>query len=288
MRKSLRKFVEGFGSEAVAKVVSIEGRVLEVKFSGHMCYSCGITDYFVNYTQVLEEVSGVSYALWDYDSFLSSEPYFLVRIVKLDFLDEIKEAMKVVGDQVKQRMAEFEKIGKDEETLFRELCFCILTANYKAEGGIRIQKVVGDGFCSLEANELAMRLRGLGHRFPETRARYIDESRRFHGKLTGILQGFRNEMEAREWLVENVKGLGYKEASHFLRNIGYNDVAIIDRHILRFLEGKQLIKEILKTLNKTTYMEIEILLSVIADRLDLTLGELDLYLWYIKTGKVLK
>lgn len=253
-----------------------------------MCYTCGITDYFVDYVQILEEVSGDSYALWNYDPIPGPEPYFLIRIVKLDFLDEIKEAMKVVGDRVKQRMVEFEETGKNEETLFKELCFCILTANYKAEGGIRIQKVIGDGFCSLEANELAMRLRGLGYRFPETRAKYITESRRFHHKLTGILQGFANEMEAREWLVEDVKGLGYKEASHFLRNIGYDDVAIIDRHILRFLEEKQLIKEIPKTLNKTRYMEIETLLSVIADRLDLTLGELDLYLWYMKTGKVLK
>jgi N-glycosylase/DNA lyase len=97
-----------------------------------------------------------------------------------------------------------------------------------------------------------------------------------------------NGVDAREWLVNNVKGLGYKEASHFLRNTGVLDVAIIDRHILRFLLDKQLITEIPKSLNRRKYFEIERLLSCIATKLGSTLGELDLYIWSLRTGKVLK
>jgi len=288
VRNAIERFSEAFGAEATVEPVSIEGRILEAKFSGHMCYTCGISDYFDDFALVLEEVSSTPYAVWDYEQVLNLEPYFLVRIVKLDFLDELREAMKVCGDIVEHRIREFDEIGKNEDSLFEELCFCILTANFKAEGGIKIQKAIGKKFCRLEERELAEDLRNLGYRFPETRARYVVEARRFYRKLSQALKKFQSSAEAREWLVENIKGFGYKEASHFLRNIGFKDVAIIDRHILRFLQDKKLIKEIPKTLGKNRYIRLEKLLTAIANKLDLTLGELDLYIWYTKTGKVLK
>ena len=39
---------------------------------------------------------------------------------------------------------------------------------------------------------------------------------------------------------------------------------------------------------KKKYQEIEDLLKNIAKETDLTLAELDLYLWYMETGKILK
>jgi N-glycosylase/DNA lyase len=287
-KKAIALFTESFGSEAVVDLVSIEGRVLQLKFSGRMCQACGTSEYFNDFTLILEEVSDVPYAVWNYDWFSGPQPHFMVRIVRLDFLDELKEAMKMVGDTVNQRIFEFKEIGENEDSLFKELCFCILTANYKAEGGIRIQEALGNSFCVLEEDELAKSLRGLGHRFPSTRAKYIIESRRLYRKLGEILKDFTNGVEAREWLVKNVKGFGYKEASHFLRNIGFKDVAIIDRHILRFLKDKELIEELPKSLNRTRYIRLEKLLSAISEKINLNLGELDLYIWYTKTGKVLK
>lgn len=38
----------------------------------------------------------------------------------------------------------------------------------------------------------------------------------------------------RDYLVQNVPGLGYKAASHVLRNTGSLDIAIIDTHILKY------------------------------------------------------
>jgi N-glycosylase/DNA lyase len=87
--------------------------------------------------------------------------------------------------------------------------------------------------------------------------------------------------------VQNIKGLGYKEASHFLRNIGFDDYAIIDSHILDILKRYNLIKQP-KTLTKKKYIEIENILQKIAKQTHLTLAELDLYLWYLETGKILK
>ena len=90
----------------------------------------------------------------------------------------------------------------------------------------------------------------------------------------------------REWLVKNVKGLGMKEASHFLRNIGFKDLAIIDFHIVDILVENKIINKP-KNLNKE-YIKIEEKLRGIAKKVKLSLAELDLYLWYMETGKVLK
>ena len=193
-----------------------------------------------------------------------------------------------VGATIRRRLKEFRELrGSSSEELFKELCFCILTANFHAEGGIRIQKEVGEGFLSLTEKELAGELRRLGYRFPNTRAKYIVQDRKFAGELKGRVRSFGDGKEFREWLVENVKGLGYKEASHFLRNIGYGDVAIVDFHIVDLLAAHGLIGKP-KTMTKRKYLEIEKVLEGIAGKLGMGLGELDLYLWYIETGKVLK
>jgi len=280
-------FLERFGAEAFVRPLSTKGRVLKVEFSGNVYHTCCAYDYFDDLALVLEEVSGAPYAVWDAVKTSGNAPLFIVKIVKLDFLGEIRFAISKVEGVVKSRMGEFERIGRNEGSLFKELCFCILTANFTAEGGIKIQQSIEDGFTSLAKDELAKKLRALKHRFPNTRATYIVENRGLCGSLLKTLGRFKDGKVAREWLVKNVKGLGYKEASHFLRNAGFRDVAIIDRHILEFLKSRGLM-EIPKALTKRRYLEFESLLSIIADKLKITSAELDLYLWYIMTGKVLK
>ena len=192
-----------------------------------------------------------------------------------------------VRETIEKRIGEFREAGKGgEERWFSELCFCILTANYTAHGGIRIQNALGaEGFCNLPHPELVARLKELGHRFYNMRGKFIVEAR---GKKVKRELAGKEQKEMREWLVENVKGLGWKEASHFLRNLGYFDVAIIDRHILAILKKYGYISEMPKTLGKKRYLEIEQILDGIAKKAKMSQGELDLYLWYMKTGKVLK
>ncbi len=206
--------------------------------------------------------------------------------------DLIREVNRLKGKEVSKlvanRMREFEQLGKSgAEEIFKELAFCLLTANYSAEGGIRIQRAIGDGFITLPKEELERRLRELGHRFPKARAEYIVEARRLLPRLKDILSSFRDERGLREWLAKNVRGLGYKEASHFLRNIGYKNLAIIDYHIVDVLVRYGIIERP-KSLTRRKYLEIESILEKIAEKTGLTLGELDLYLWYMETGKVLK
>ncbi len=212
---------------------------------------------------------------------------------------------KVVSNTVKKRINEFEENFKGDNLLwFKELCFCLLTANFKAETCIKIceKEKKNDTFLNFSFAELSRFLKENNHRFPNTRAKFIVEARKYKLNLKDILTKAENENhltslgdfqnkfgnEAREFLVKNIKGIGYKEASHFLRNVGYKNFAILDRHILMTLYENKIISEIPKQLNKNTYIKIENLMKIIGGDLKISLAELDLYLWYSKTGKILK
>jgi len=205
----------------------------------------------------------------------------MVKKREKELASAVLKLKREIKPLVDRRMLEL----KHNPDWYSEMCFCLMTANYTAEGGIRIQEEAGD-FSKMSLEEIRELLKKCGHRFPNARANYIHESKK-HKQGLASLAGMASSGERREWLVKNVKGLGYKEASHFLRNIGFMDVAIIDRHILNILVEYGLIKRP-KTLSKKNYLEIEKKLEKLAKKTRMSLGELDFYLWYMKTGKVLK
>ena len=93
----------------------------------------------------------------------------------------------------------------------------------------------------------------------------------------------------REWLVSNLKGIGYKEASHFLRNIGMGkNIAILDRHILKNLQKHGAIKEIPKSLTPKKYVEIENQMRDFSRKVKIPMEEIDLLFWSEETGEVFK
>ncbi len=223
-------------------------------------------------------------------------------------LIQIERAIKEVEDYVNQRIKEFEDLGKNGRTkynfkpfldiefeagIFSELCFCILTANFSASRGIKIQAELKDeGFMTKSFEELTDVFKKYGHRFPEQRAERIVELRKRWKTLEEVLKKEKNAKILRERLANSsspykIKGFGYKEASHFLRNIGFKDVAIIDRHIFRFLTETGLFPQV-KTLTPKRYIEAEKALEKLCKELGITQAELDLYIFYIKTKKVLK
>ncbi len=209
----------------------------------------------------------------------------------MDFLIEKVEDVRNsdIKKQIDKRIKEFNSLKKkDNKDWFSELCFCILTANTSAELGIRIQKELGyKGFTNYKTEaDLAKRLKKAKYRFYNRRAHFIHLANK-HKNIKDILKKIKNKNEKRQWLVENIKGMGYKEASHFLRNVGFLDYAILDKHVQRLMAEMKLIT-LPKTMNKKKYLEFEKVLDKLCDSLSLKQGELDLYLWYIKTGKVLK
>lgn len=189
---------------------------------------------------------------------------------------------------VKARIREFESLrDSSREDLFKELCFCILAANFSAENALRIVNKLGNDLLKLSEGGLIEALKKLGHRFPTSRARYIIHARKNLDGLIETLKMAEDEFMIREWLVKNIKGIGYKEASHFLRNIGFKNLSIIDFHIIDLLVRYGLIERP-RSLTRRRYLEIERLLRKISEELGISLAELDLYLWYMETGKIVK
>jgi N-glycosylase/DNA lyase len=175
-----------------------------------------------------------------------------------------------IAQKVNNRLKEFNSFkDKASDEWFSELCFCILTANSKARTAIAIQNELGaNGFINSPKEEIKQCIIRNKHRFHNNKSDYI--------------------VSAREWLAGNITGLGYKEASHFLRNIGYKNLAILDRHILNLMAENGYIEEKPASLSKKNYLEIEKELRKIADSLSMTQAELDLYMWYLKGRDVLK
>jgi len=193
-----------------------------------------------------------------------------------------------ISQVIQSRLEEFSKIKeKNIEDIFVELCFCIMTANCGAEKCIEIHDLIGDAFLNLSEEGLIKKFKEYGYRFPNVRANYIIHARSCKEQLNAILFSSEDRLTLRNSLVKTIKGLGYKESSHFLRNIGFNDYAIIDFHIVDLLEKYNLIEKP-KTMTKKKYHEIEEVLMSLGETLSLNMGELDLYLWYLETGKVLK
>lgn len=205
-----------------------------------------------------------------------------------ELIEKVRELEKTeINDIINKRLSEFESFkNKLEDEWFSELCFCILTANAKQKTGAIIQnQITADGFKTLSQETLANLIKINKHRFHNNKAKYIVKAREF-AKIKEIIKD-KTEIEARNWLVENVQGLGMKEASHFLRNTGGQNLAILDRHILSLLSEYKIIEKP-KKLNPQIYKEIEHKFTELASILRMPPAKLDLFLWYMKTGEVLK
>ena len=82
---------------------------------------------------------------------------------------------------IDQRIKEFQELGKEDTTQwFSELCFCLLTANAQAKRAIEIQNYLGtEGFINKTQEEIALVIKSFGHRFHNTKAKYIVLARKY-------------------------------------------------------------------------------------------------------------
>jgi len=209
---------------------------------------------------------------------------------------ELKQFYSKMQQAIKVRLKEFSTsyLAGSEEDIFAELVFCLLTPQSKAHSCWSTVETLRDkdllmigGFrrLSRELNNV---------RFKNNKSRYIIEARKTFTRkgeliLKQRMDRFKNPLEARDWLVKNVKGLGLKEASHFLRNIGQGDqLAILDRHILKNLVLLGAMKEIPGSLTKKRYLMIEGRMKTLSVRIGIPMAHLDLLLWCKETGDIFK
>ncbi|RLG41065.1 MAG: N-glycosylase [Thermoproteota archaeon] len=213
----------------------------------------------------------------------------------MEFAGLVKTVMNLKEDikvrrAVERRLREFEFIGRsDKRVWFREMAFCLLAANFSAVRAYRIALGLERSglLFSGKEDKIASYLKLMGHRFYNTRAAFIVGARSKLDCVYNKVPRLR-DFEAREWLRKEIRGFGMKEASHFLRNIGRKDLAIIDRHVLRMMIKHGVISNIPRVLTRKRYLLLEDKLREIARLCDASLAELDLYLWYSEKGFVFR
>lgn len=212
---------------------------------------------------------------------------------------ELNEMILLINRQIdkelKEKLKSYKKaFNYDNKNFFCEVAFCILTPQSKALNAWEIIEEIRDNdkLFTADAEDLVEYLNKV--RFKNTKAKRLVRLRdqmTINGKLNPkeVLMSKGNVFEIREWIVENVDGMGLKEASHVLRNLGMGqDIAILDRHILRTLYDLGVIDEIPKTLTRKKYYEIEDKMREYSKYTGIGLDRMDLVLWYRQVGYIFK
>ncbi len=217
-------------------------------------------------------------------------------MTKKNIIGQIRSIHSEISDAVNERIAGFRKIGEQgsDRELFIELVFCLLTPQSGARRcGRALENLIARGFLFDGCfDDICSELNIV--RFKKNKSRYILEAREaFLGPgangIREILDGFESVRDKRDWLARSVKGIGYKEASHYLRNIGYgDDIAILDRHVLRNMVLLGLIDDVPGSISARRYRELEDILRRFSLRIGVPLGHLDFVLWYKETGDIFK
>jgi len=127
---------------------------------------------------------------------------------------------------------------------------------------------------------------GRAYRFPETRARWLAEAASsIYGQkdsLAALLAAYQDPLDIRRLLSSSVRGLGPKQSSLFLRNIGISDdLAVIDRHVLRYLWWSGLADSVAPPASLSRYERLEDLLRRRAWAVGLPLGVFDIAVWVV-------
>ncbi len=204
-------------------------------------------------------------------------------------IQPILELYEERKDAIRTRLDDFSHVPQSE--YFYELAYCLMTPQSSAVHAESVVAILrGRNFFETGFDpESTLRTKEHYIRFHKNKARYLLETRLVFDTILSALSTRRSSSAMREWLVKNVKGIGYKEATHFLRNIGRNDgLAILDRHILRNLCRLGVIRRIPASLSKKQYISIEMRFKGFAELINVPLDELDLLLWSMETGEIRK
>ena len=211
-------------------------------------------------------------------------------------IETIRQVHRERSAPIRERLAEFEQVLKrgDDAEIWEEMVYCFFTGGCSARMGMRSVDAVRPHLRSGGWEAIRNALSGV-HRYPNARSRYVIESRDFLENAIGFrikakLESFDCDLSRRDWLVKEkgIKGLGYKEASHFLRNIGYKGYAILDKHVLRCLAELKIIDDPKPPNTRSKYLSVENRLKTLTEAAEIDFDEMDLVLWSMKTGEILK
>ncbi|WP_291256199.1 N-glycosylase/DNA lyase [Fusobacterium sp.] len=216
---------------------------------------------------------------------------------KNEYFYEVEKKYLEIKEDIEKRLKEFKSVwdNGNNRDIHVEMSFCILTPQSKAVNAWQAITTLRDNglLFNGSAEEIVEYLNIV--RFKNNKSKYLVELREKMTNSNGeiitkdFFLSFEEISKAREWIVKNVKGMAYKEASHFLRNVGFGkEIAILDRHILKNLVRLEVIDEVPKSITPKLYLEIERKMKDYCKFVNISMDSLDLLLWYLEAGEIFK
>jgi len=213
----------------------------------------------------------------------------------------LREAVEAISPDIKAR-ADVGPRDHEERSLWWELSCCLLSSQVPFDLAVAAADRIDTegllwtqtGCAASFANDIEALLRypfevdgRMRHyRFPTSRGRQLAETHSrvtsCFGSLGGLLSRYADANDARQWLVAHSPGIGPKQASMFLRNIGHSyDLAVLDRHVATYMSalGIEMPGRIASGL--TGYMRREQALRSHAKDLGLSVGLMDWAIWIV-------
>lgn len=230
-------------------------------------------------------------------------------MVKLRHSNKLETAVWTVSRQLDTMSKRSDWTLLSEELLWRELVSCMLGSMVSFEhaqsavdhlwsaGLLDINKCLGHPqlfeLMLFEALSKPIYLpetsSGIGrkYRYPKLRANHIRRTAeaiyQLNGSIKNLLYFNRDSRDTRMKIVRIAIGIGPKQASLFLRNIGYADnLAILDRHVLQYMFLLNLLPEKTKEMTSlSVYIATEDKLRIYAKRIKTHLSRLDTAIWVV-------
>jgi len=216
-------------------------------------------------------------------------------MVSPETIEELKVLYAEKEEEIKDRLREFEyaRDNADDSRILEELCFCILTSAVGPKVGMKSLHAIQDILVHGGEQEMYERLKGI-HKYPE-KAGYIFPTidyleKNYRLKMRDLVDSFDDPGERRDFFALNkdIKGLGLTQASHFLRNIGFTGYAVLDRNVVSMLHKLGVIDSPKPPTSRKRYLEAEVKMKGLANKLGIEVEELDMLLWSMKRGYIPK
>jgi N-glycosylase/DNA lyase len=179
---------------------------------------------------------------------------------------------------IKRTKERFDLSRKTDKDVFYDICFCLCAPQTKWRLNIEVQKKLREidfyqkGCDQQELEEIVKSVR-----FFRVKAVHLLEAREDFPHILANVRSNKTSQAKRDWMVDSIRGCGMKVASHFLRNLGNEDLAIIDTHIINFMDMG-------KPTSRTDYEFFESEFRKIAEANKLSIMELDMYLWKVRSN----
>lgn len=175
----------------------------------------------------------------------------------------------------------FAHFGKEkyDVDIFYCMVFCLCAPQTTFKGNMKVNAILREmDYYNVDISQKVLEELLKPVRYNVTKAKFLKAAReRFKSVLEVVRdKEFFTPYEKREKLMKLIKGFGYKTTSHFMRNCGDQELAIIDVHVLKFLKTYGV--------EDKDYKKLEAEFQRIAREEGVTTAQLDAIVWQRYSG----